>query len=64
MTSSVVLIELKLKSIIAVQLCEECVSVIVTGNATGDGRAILMKNRDTGDVMNSPVYHPSAGDGT
>jgi len=64
LTLSVVPVELKLKSKIAVQLCEECVSVIVTGNATEDGRAILMKNRDTGDVMNSPVYNPSAGDGT
>jgi hypothetical protein len=35
---------------------EECTSVIVTGSAAKDGRAILMKNRDTSDTMNKPVY--------
>ena len=43
---------------------EECTSVIVTGTAAKDGRAILMKNRDTGDATNRPVYYPSNADGT
>lgn len=43
---------------------EECVSVIVTGKVAKGGRAILMKNRDTGDTMNRPVYYPPDGDGT
>jgi len=43
---------------------EECVSVIVTGSAAKDGRAILMKNRDTGDTTNRPVFYSSDGDGT
>ena len=42
---------------------EECTSVIVTGTAAKDGRAILMKNRDTSEVQNVPVYTP-ATDGT
>jgi len=37
---------------------EECTAVIVTGTAAKDGRAILMKNRDTSDTMNKPVYYP------
>jgi hypothetical protein len=37
---------------------EECTAVIVTGKAAKDGRAILMKNRDTSDTMNKPVYYP------
>lgn len=38
----------------------ECSSVIVTGNATKDGRAILMKNRDLPDEhMNVPIYVPA-----
>ncbi|MDH7564234.1 MAG: M14 family zinc carboxypeptidase [Candidatus Bathyarchaeota archaeon] len=37
---------------------EECTAVIVTGTAAKDGRAILMKNRDTSDIMNKPVYYP------
>jgi len=37
---------------------EECTAVIVTGTAAKDGRAILMKNRDTSDATNKPVYHP------
>jgi hypothetical protein len=36
---------------------EECVAVIVTGKTAKDGRAILMKNRDTGDTMNRPTYY-------
>ncbi|KXH74839.1 MAG: hypothetical protein AM326_09495 [Candidatus Thorarchaeota archaeon SMTZ-45] len=39
---------------------QACSSVIVTGNATRDGRAILMKNRDLIDErMNIPVYTPA-----
>ncbi len=39
---------------------QACSSVIVTGNATKDGRAILMKNRDWLDQpMNIPVYVPA-----
>ena len=37
---------------------EECTAVIVTGAAAKDGRAILMKNRDTSETMNKPVYCP------
>ncbi|MEM3701024.1 MAG: M14 family zinc carboxypeptidase [Candidatus Bathyarchaeia archaeon] len=37
---------------------EECTAVIVTGKAAKDGRAILMKNRDTSDTMNRPIYYP------
>jgi hypothetical protein len=38
---------------------QACSSVIVTGNATRDGRAILLKNRDLADVpRNVPVYVP------
>jgi len=37
---------------------EECTAVIATGTAAKDGRAILMKNRDTSDTMNKPVYYP------
>jgi hypothetical protein len=37
---------------------EECTAVIVTGTAAKYGRAILMKNRDTSDTMNKPVYYP------
>jgi len=36
---------------------EECTAVIVTGTAAKDGRAILMKNRDTSDTINKPVYY-------
>jgi len=35
---------------------EQCTAVIVTGTAAKDGRAILMKNRDTGDTQNKPTY--------
>ena len=39
---------------------EECSSVIVTGNASKDGRAILMKNRDWSlDPLNCPFYVPA-----
>lgn len=39
---------------------EECSSVIVTGDATKDGRPILMKNRDSPeDLFNMPVYIPA-----
>ncbi|MFW9962688.1 MAG: hypothetical protein ACFFCX_03960 [Candidatus Sifarchaeia archaeon] len=39
---------------------QACSSVIVTGNATKDGRAILMKNRDyIEERMNIPVYIPA-----
>ncbi len=39
---------------------QACSSVIVTGNATKDGRAILMKNRDwIEELMNTPVYVPA-----
>ena len=39
---------------------EECSSVIVTGSAAKDGRAILMKNRDWADSRkNRPVYIPA-----
>ncbi|MBN2230696.1 MAG: hypothetical protein JW779_13995 [Candidatus Thorarchaeota archaeon] len=39
---------------------EECSSVIVTGSAAKDGRAILMKNRDwADDHFNNPIYIPS-----
>ncbi|MHA1636646.1 MAG: carcinine hydrolase/isopenicillin-N N-acyltransferase family protein [Candidatus Thorarchaeota archaeon] len=41
---------------------EECTSVIVTGNAAKNGRAILMKNRDSIPGNNRPVYHPSTSD--
>lgn len=41
---------------------EECTSVIVTGTAAKDGRAILMKNRDTSEVQNAPVYTPATDD--
>jgi hypothetical protein len=38
---------------------QACSSVIVTGNASKDGRAILMKNRDWPyDPVNIPVYMP------
>lgn len=39
---------------------EECVSVIIAGSVAKDGRAILMKNRDTNDAENKPVYHPAS----
>jgi hypothetical protein len=35
---------------------EQCTAVIVTGTAAKSGRAILMKNRDTGDTQNKPTY--------
>ena len=35
---------------------DECTAVIVTGTAAKDGRAILMKNRDTSDTQNKPTY--------
>jgi hypothetical protein len=39
---------------------QACSSVIVTGNASKDGRAILMKNRDWPyDPVNIPIYVPS-----
>lgn len=39
---------------------DECSSVIVTGSAAKDGRAILMKNRDWADSRpNRPVYIPA-----
>ena len=39
---------------------QACSSVIVTGTATKDGRAILMKNRDLiEDPVNIPVYIPA-----
>jgi hypothetical protein len=38
-------------------LAEECTSVIVTGSAAKDGRAILMKNRDSSDMLNRPFYY-------
>lgn len=42
---------------------QACSSVIVTGNATKDGRAILMKNRDWPyDRVNVPIYVPSTED--
>jgi len=42
---------------------QACSSVIVTGNATKDGRAILMKNRDWPyDRGNVPIYVPSTED--
>ena len=38
----------------------ECSSVIVTGTAAEDGRAILMKNRDMAlDRANRPIYYPA-----
>ena len=37
---------------------EECTAVMVTGTAAKDGRAILMKNRDTNDTTNKPIYYP------
>ena len=40
---------------------EHCTSVIVTGTAAKNGRAILMKNRDTSDTKNKPVYYPPTG---
>ncbi|MFX0107381.1 MAG: carcinine hydrolase/isopenicillin-N N-acyltransferase family protein, partial [Candidatus Hodarchaeota archaeon] len=42
---------------------EECSSVIVTGSAAKDGRAILMKNRDwSGDIRNIESYIPATDD--
>jgi hypothetical protein len=39
---------------------QACSSVIVTGNATRDGHAILMKNRDLADEpVNVPIYVPA-----
>lgn len=39
---------------------DECSSVIVTGSASKDGRAILMKNRDwLPDNSNRPIYVPA-----
>jgi hypothetical protein len=39
---------------------QACSSVIVTGNATKDGHAILMKNRDLADEpRNIPIYIPA-----
>jgi len=39
---------------------DECSSVIVTGSAAKDGRAILMKNRDwPNDIKNRPYYIPA-----
>ena len=64
LTSSTVMVGLRLNSGISEQSYEECVSVIVTGSAAKDGRTILMKNRDTSDTMNRPVYYPSQGPGT
>ena len=40
---------------------DECSSVIVTGSAAKDGRAILMKNRDyILDPWNHPIYTPAS----
>jgi hypothetical protein len=41
---------------------EGCTSVIVTGSAAKDGRAILMKNRDSSQTANVPVYHPATNE--
>ncbi|MBD3408273.1 MAG: hypothetical protein GF411_19275 [Candidatus Lokiarchaeota archaeon] len=41
---------------------EECTSIIVTGSAAKDGRAILMKTRDSAQTINVPVYHPATDD--
>jgi len=39
---------------------DECSSVIVTGSAAKDGRAILMKNRDWSlEPQNRPIYTPA-----
>ncbi len=40
-------------------IVEECTSVIITGTAAKDARAILMKNRDTAETENAPVYNPA-----
>ncbi|MHA2067395.1 MAG: carcinine hydrolase/isopenicillin-N N-acyltransferase family protein [Candidatus Thorarchaeota archaeon] len=41
---------------------EECTSVIVTGSAAKNGRAILMKNRDSSEIPNRSVYQPATED--
>jgi len=61
---SFVMVGLQLNVEVDEQFDDECVSVIVTGSAAKDGRAVLMKNRDTGDTTNQPVYYPSSGVGT
>ncbi|MDF1538418.1 MAG: carcinine hydrolase/isopenicillin-N N-acyltransferase family protein [Candidatus Thorarchaeota archaeon] len=38
---------------------EECTSIIVTENASKDGRPILMKNRDSSETNNVPTYIPA-----
>jgi len=57
---SMIIVELKLNYVDD----EECVCVIVAGRAAKNGRVILMKNRDTSDTQNKPVYYASDGDGT
>ncbi len=39
---------------------EECTSIIVTGDKAKNGRAILMKNRDSAEINNKPEYHQSS----
>lgn len=64
LTSPIVIVGSELNFGFSKQPHEECVSVIVAGSAAKDGRAILMKNRDTSDETNRPIYYPSDGDGT
>lgn len=52
----------KSTSSIEEQPLEECTSIIVTGTAAKDGRAILMKNRDSYETHNVPVYHAATND--
>jgi len=54
---SMIIVELKLNYVND----EECVCVIVAGRAAKNGRVILMKNRDTSDTQNKPVYYASDG---
>jgi len=54
----IILFNLTQNNVATNDYCEECTAVIVTGTAAKDGRAILMKNRDTSDTMNKPVYYP------
>lgn len=61
---SFVMVGLQLNVEVNEQFDDECVSVIVTGSAAKDGRAVLMKNRDTGDTTNKPVYYSSGVGGT
>lgn len=41
---------------------EECTSVIIAGRAAKNGRAILMKNRDSSETSNIPVFHPATNE--